>query len=277
LPEKEIVMQVIKRVFMKFTQSSAAMDVRTSPLTAAALGLMLSLQFVPAHAVEEVDQEQKMDHSQMDHSQMDHSQMDHSQMDHSQMDHSQMDHSQMDHSSHAHHMVDKPGVYKTSLASYMLPDVKLLDKNRATVSLREVLGGQAPVILNFVYTSCTAICPLMSATFRQVQDKLGAKRADVLMVSISIDPENDTPERLKEYAGSFNMGPQWIMLTGSLADSIQVQNAFDVFAGEKMNHKPATFLKAKGQNSSWVRIDGLAKASDILKEYDKLAGSKAKK
>ena len=64
------------------------------------------------------------------------------------------------------------------------------------------------------------------------------------MVSISIDPEYDTPEALNAYARRFDAGPQWEFLTGSLDDSIAVQKAFDADRGDKMNHAPLTLFRA---------------------------------
>jgi protein SCO1/2 len=110
----------------------------------------------------------------------------------------------------------------------------------------------------------------MSATFSQVQDALGPARETVRMLSISIDPEHDTPTAQKAYAGRYGAGPQWQMLTGSLDDSVAVQRAFGVYRGDKMSHQPATFLRAR-PGQPWVRLDGFASADDILREYRRLA------
>lgn len=175
------------------------------------------------------------------------------------------------HAHHHHVMPDKSDSYVRTLVAYTVPDVKLLDANGARVSLRNELAEQdRPVILNFIFTSCTAICPVMVATFSQVQATLGPQRSAVRMVSISIDPEQDTPAVLKAYAGKFGAGPQWQMLTGSQHDSIAVQRAFNVYRGDKMGHTPVTFLRAKA-GQSWVRLDGFASANDILQEYRQLA------
>lgn len=175
------------------------------------------------------------------------------------------------HARHHHAMPDKPDSYVRTQVAYKVPDVKLLDVNGARVSLRSELAEQdRPVILNFIFTSCTAICPVMTATFSQVQATLGPQRNAVRMVSISIDPEQDTPAVLKAYAGKFGAGPQWQMLTGSQHDSIAVQRAFNVYRGDKMGHTPVTFLRAKA-GQSWVRLDGFASANDILQEYRQLA------
>lgn len=162
------------------------------------------------------------------------------------------------------------GVYTRSVTSYQIPDLKLVDMNGAAFSLREVLGGNDPVMLNFIFTTCTAICPVMSATFFHVQDQLGPESNRVRMISISIDPEHDTPEKLRKYASKYHAGPQWKMLTGSAENSIAVQRAFDSFRGDKMNHAPATFIRAGGADKPWVRLDGFASAPEIIKEYRQL-------
>lgn len=173
---------------------------------------------------------------------------------------------------HHHHDMDMAGSesYQRSIESYEVPDVKLVDINGMESSLREDLNDHEPIMLNFIFTTCTAICPVMTATFRNVQEALGEERDKVRMVSISIDPENDTPAKLKEYAEKYHAGPQWLMLTGSIENSIAVQRAFGVFRGNKMSHTPVTFLRASGAASQWVRLDGLASARDIIKEYRNL-------
>jgi protein SCO1/2 len=112
----------------------------------------------------------------------------------------------------------------------------------------------------------------MSATFSQVQAKLGSTRSKVRLISVSIDPEHDTPSKLKEYAKRFEAGSQWSMLTGSNENSIAVQRAFDIYRGDKMNHEPVTFMR-KAPDQPWVRINGFITADDLLREYDKLAAN----
>jgi protein SCO1/2 len=180
---------------------------------------------------------------------------------------------------HQHHAMAMPGegavnnnAYTRSVAAYKTPDVKLVDANDKQISLHDSLDGSGPVMLNFIFTTCTTICPVMSGTFSQVQAKLGATRSKVRIISISIDPEHDTPSRLQEYAKRFEAGPQWSMLTGSIENSIAVQRAFDIYRGDKMNHEPVTFLR-KGPDQPWVRISGFITADDLLREFDKLASN----
>jgi protein SCO1/2 len=156
--------------------------------------------------------------------------------------------------------------YERSLASYAVPDAKLMDMNGAVHPLRESLASDGPVMMNFVFTSCAAICPAMSATFAQVQERLDPRRDNLRFVSISIDPEHDTPARLRDYAKKFGAGPKWQFLTGSVEASVAVQRAFGVYRGDKMGHDPVTFIRA-APGKPWVRLDGFARASDLIREY----------
>jgi protein SCO1/2 len=174
---------------------------------------------------------------------------------------------EMEHQHHGHAMAGNG--YTRSVASYRTPDVKLVDAGGKKVALASYLDGKEPVMLNFIFTTCTTICPAMSATFSQLQAMLGQEGKVVRMVSISIDPEHDTPGQLNEYAKRFETGTQWHLLTGSVDDSVAVQRAFDVYRGDKMNHQPVTFMR-KGADRQWVRIDGFASAAELLREYQGL-------
>jgi protein SCO1/2 len=114
----------------------------------------------------------------------------------------------------------------------------------------------------------------MTQVFAEVQQQLGADAAQVRMVSISIDPEQDTPARLREYAARFKAGPQWQFYTGTAAASIEVQKAFDAYRGDKMNHVPLTLLRpAPGQ--PWLRLEGLSSPDTLLRPLRAALAAKA--
>ena len=177
---------------------------------------------------------------------------------------------QQEHDPHAHHrhMMEQPG-YTSSRHSYTMPELVLIDMNNNKVSLAEALGHEQPVMLNFIFTTCTTICPVLTATFSQVQRKLGDEAKNVRMISITIDPEQDTPERLKEYAGRFKAGAGWQFLTGSIENIITTQKAFDAYRGDKMNHLPLTFIRSTA-NGPWIRLEGFSSATEVVDEYRQL-------
>jgi len=161
---------------------------------------------------------------------------------------------------------------KRSVEDYPLPQVRLVRDDGKTVSLTGELDDGRPVLLNFIYTTCTTTCPMASHTFSSLQSKLGQERDKVHMVSISIDPEQDTPARLAEYAKKFKAGPQWQMYTGTVEASIAIQRAFNVYRGEKMEHPPVTLLRA-APGKPWLRIEGFETADSLLHDYRDLSVS----
>jgi protein SCO1/2 len=147
-----------------------------------------------------------------------------------------------------------------------LADVALVDHRGDETSLRNVLDTDKPVLLNFIFTSCTTICPVMTTGFAQLQDRLGADRADVRLVSISIDPEIDTVETLRSYAERYGAGDSWRFLTGTPASVEAAQRAFGAYRGGKNNHAPVTFFR-RSQGSPWQAVDGLSSAEALLRAY----------
>lgn len=174
---------------------------------------------------------------------------------------------QQEHDPHAHHkMMMKQSGYVSSIHNYTIPELVLIDMHNNRVSLSETLDDEGPVMLNFIFTTCTTICPVLSATFSHVQQELGNETKNIRMVSITIDPEQDTPERMKEYADKFKAGSDWQFLTGSIDDIITTQKAFDAYRGDKMNHIPLTFLRSTA-DGPWVRLEGFASAAEVVAEY----------
>jgi protein SCO1/2 len=156
--------------------------------------------------------------------------------------------------------------YTRTVHSYRIPSVTLEDSAGTQLSLLSALETGGPVMMNFIFTSCAAVCPVLSATFSQAQKQLGSGDDDVHMVSISIDPEHDTAERLREYAARFGAGPNWRFLTGNLDDIIKVQRAFGAYRGDKTNHIPLTYLRTAA-HAPWVRLEGFTSAADLVREY----------
>jgi protein SCO1 len=165
-----------------------------------------------------------------------------------------------------------PSVHYQTL-QYAVPAVTLIRDDGKTVSLLQEMNDGRPVLLNFIFTSCGSTCPLMSQVFAQFQRKLGADARQVHLMSISIDPEEDTPARLAEYARKFGAGPEWQHYTGTLDASLAAQKAFDMYRGDKMSHAPVTLMRA-APGQPWRRIDGLATPDDLLREYRHLLTSK---
>lgn len=160
---------------------------------------------------------------------------------------------------------------KRSEVTYKVPAISLVRQDGKKVSFPSELDDGRPVILQFMYTSCTTICPVTTQTFSQIQEKLGKDRNKLHMLSISIDPEYDTPLRLDTLAKKLGAGSQWQFYSGTLDASVAMQKAFDTFRGDKMNHIPVTYLRS-APGKPWVRLEGFRGPEEIIKEYVSLVG-----
>lgn len=180
-----------------------------------------------------------------------------------------MSNSQMaDHSAHQAMMEKKN--YERSVETYQVPDLVLTDHEGQRVSLVKLLQSDKPVVVNFLYATCTTICPLLSMGYVDLQRELGEKSDEVLLVSITIDPEHDTPEVLTSYRERFNGKPGWVLLTGGRLDIDNVTSAFDAFVGDKMLHQPLNFIRLP-KSDSWVRLKGMINGPEFVHEL-KMAG-----
>ena len=158
-----------------------------------------------------------------------------------------------------------------------VPALHVVDQNGRSVSLAELLDPRDPVVVNFFFASCASICPVMTATLSQMREQLGSEGRSVKTVSITIDPDQDTPDVLKSYAGRFSAGPGWTFVTAD-SDAIEtIQKAFGAFAGGKFNHRALYYFRA-ARSDEWIRIEGLAAATDLAAEaHGVLRGAVARK
>ncbi|GAC1460241.1 MAG: SCO family protein [Steroidobacteraceae bacterium] len=161
----------------------------------------------------------------------------------------------------------------SSIRKYAVPAVSLVRDDGKVVSLPDEMDDGRPIVLNFIFTTCSSICPLMSSVFAQFERRLGADAGKVHLMSISIDPEQDTPARLREYARRFHAGLEWQHYTGTLDASLTAQRAFDLYRGGKMSHAAVTLMRA-APGKPWLRIEGFVTSEDMVRDYRKLLASR---
>jgi cytochrome oxidase Cu insertion factor (SCO1/SenC/PrrC family) len=98
-------------------------------------------------------------------------------------------------------------------------NVELVNQDGETMRFYDDLLEGKVVIIDAIFTTCTGICPVMSKTLVKVQEHVGDRLGeDVHLLSISLDPDNDTPEKLKEYASRWGARSGWYFLTGDKED-----------------------------------------------------------
>jgi cytochrome oxidase Cu insertion factor (SCO1/SenC/PrrC family) len=145
-----------------------------------------------------------------------------------------------------------------------IPDTELLDQNGRKVRFYTDLVKGKTVAINFIFTTCTTICPPLGATFARVQKDLGDKVGrDVRFISISVDPATDTPERLKAWGAKFRAGDGWTFLTGDKPQLDELLRALGASSARPEDHSP-TVLIGNDARGIWTRAYGLAKPSQLV-------------
>jgi protein SCO1/2 len=152
-------------------------------------------------------------------------------------------------------------------AKVVLSDKPLLDQTGRPVRLHEVIGERIAIV-NFIYTTCTTVCPVTSATFAQLQDRLGAALGkDVVLVSITVDPVRDTPERLREYSSRHGAREGWVWLTGAKREVDDVLKGFGAYTPNVEDH-PAMVLVGDAAIGAWSRFFGFPSVDELLARVD---------
>jgi cytochrome oxidase Cu insertion factor (SCO1/SenC/PrrC family) len=155
--------------------------------------------------------------------------------------------------------VPKPSVPKRldeSEQRKYFTDLPLLTQDGTPVRFyNDVLRGKL-VLISFIYTSCTDICPILMHNLVDVQEKLGDRFGkDVFFVSITVDPEDDTPEELKKYAQRYEARPGWTFLTGKKENVDWVIYKLGQYTADFEDHS-MTFLLGDVKNARWAKLKG---------------------
>lgn len=177
-----------------------------------------------------------------------------------------------DHAHHGHHAHHAPAVPAMPEAAIRLSDTVLTDQDGRQLRLASDVVGDKVVIVNFVYTSCTAVCPVVSHLFSQVQEKLGGLLDErVRLVTVTVDPARDTPSRLKAYSAQHGAREGWLWLTGSTANVTEALKGFGAYTASFENH-PQVILVGDARSGKWTRYYGFEHPERLIaKTYDYLA------
>lgn len=149
-------------------------------------------------------------------------------------------------------------------SSPRIPDVTVQDQNGKSLNFYNDLVKGKVVAVNFVFTTCTAICPSLTATFRRVQQQLAEQKVPAQLISISVDPSVDTPERLQQFAAKFKAEPGWTFVTGNTANIDSILNGFGVGVANKNDHTPMVLI-GNDDTGYWTRAYGLSSPTSLVK------------
>ena len=153
---------------------------------------------------------------------------------------------------------------QTAKPKMVIPDVAVLDQHGNALHFYTDLIKDKTVAINFIFTNCTTICPPLAATFARLQKEMGDKIGkDVHLISISVDPVTDTPERLKAWGAKFKAGPGWTFVTGEKQEMDKLLNALGAAVSKREDHTPAMII-GNDSKGVWTRTYGLAKINQII-------------
>ena len=150
-----------------------------------------------------------------------------------------------------------------------LDDTMLKNQDGRDGRLVSDLLARRVTVVDFIYTTCTTVCPVLSATLAEVQRKLGARvGTDVQLVSITVDPLRDTPARLKEYSARHDAAPGWHWLTGQKSSVDAVLKAFGAYTPDPESH-PAMVMIGDAEGRTWTRLTGFPSVAEIQEQVDR--------
>ena len=127
---------------------------------------------------------------------------------------------------------DAPALAGTELDGRPAPDFTLTDYRGQTVSLSDFRGKV--VVLTFIYTECPDVCPVIARNLQTAYEQLPeGLRDDVALVAITVDPERDTPQALREFSERYGLAenPNWYALRGEPAALERVWQAYGIYPG----------------------------------------------
>ncbi len=152
-----------------------------------------------------------------------------------------------------------------------IPDVEIVDEQGQKRKFYADLVKGKIVIVNFVYTTCKDICPLSGENFARLQTLLGERLGkEVYLLSISTDPETDSPSKLKAWSERFKPKAGWTFVTG---EKMPMQTLLQALTGEGARrgfHTPAALL-INDESGAWVRTYGLESPQRLTQMLDELA------
>jgi protein SCO1 len=161
-----------------------------------------------------------------------------------------------------------PGRVELPLKSFEIPDGWLIDQNGKRVKFYSDLVKGKVVVINFFFTKCNDVCPMQGRSIAKLKTRLGNRVGrDVFLISISKDPANDTPERLRKWGKDYEMSSGWTLLTG---DQEVINKLMWDFAGGEIGQgsHESIMLIGNDRTGVWTSTDGLLFPEDIIKVID---------
>jgi protein SCO1/2 len=161
-----------------------------------------------------------------------------------------------------------------SAAQKYFTDVELVDQDGRVVRLYSDLLKGKTVVINAFFATCQSVCPPMSANLRRVQEAFKERVGrDLYIISITVDPETDTPAALKEYAKKYGAVPGRYFVTGKKENVDWALYKLGQYVEQKDQHT-SVFIVGNEATGLWKKVFGLAKADEIVQIVESVLNDK---
>lgn len=143
-------------------------------------------------------------------------------------------------------------------------NTELINQNGQTVRFYQDVLKDKVVVINTFFATCTGVCPPMNQNIRKIQDAFASKMGkELILISITVDPITDTPQRLKAYAANLHAGNGWLFLTGKKENVDLVLKKLGQYVEKKEDHLTILII-GNEKTGLWKKAFGLAKASELV-------------
>lgn len=170
------------------------------------------------------------------------------------------------HAGHAAHAGSQGG---SNVVALDVPDVDLVNQDGETGKFVSDIIGDRLAAVTFTFTHCTTICPILDGIFKRVQNEIADDLGrDTLLLTVSVDPVRDIPERLKQHAEKLQAKPGWSFLTGEQQTVTGLLKELEVWAPDIWDHPPTVFV-VDGRRDVWTRLSGFPKPTKIVEVLER--------
>jgi cytochrome oxidase Cu insertion factor (SCO1/SenC/PrrC family) len=154
-----------------------------------------------------------------------------------------------------------------------IPDVDVFDQDGNRIHFYSDLIKDKVVVISFLFTTCKLYCPMQGENLSKLQGALGARLGrDVNLITVSVDPETDTPERLKAWGAMFGAKPGWTFVTGAKPEIDKVSMALTGAVAIKGDHSAVVYI-GNDKTGIWTRAYGLHDLERFSQLIEEVANS----
>jgi protein SCO1/2 len=154
-----------------------------------------------------------------------------------------------------------------------VPDIEVVNQEGQHLRFNsQVVDGRIAIVTGF-FTTCSSMCPITQEKLSQVAKLLGPRLGkEVVIVSVSVDAENDTPARMKDWGEKFHIGPGWTLLSGKRAEVDTLLKSLGLFVELQQRHQSALMIGSTA--TGWVRISSWTSSEKLARLAESMSSAK---